>query len=515
MAATSGPGAGPWRLAVRTEDTVRSFDHWPGGRVVSIGRDQACDIVLDHPSVSRHHADLVPVPNGWRLHDHSSGGSWVGGSRATSMLVDRPVELHLGDPLTGALLDLDVLVPDAVQHRRQRRKRSVRLAKIVTPLALLAVLGSVLGFVLTRHDKAAATGISPATLLAVEQSSVKLDMVNSDGEVPGWGSGTIISPDGLILTNSHVADPNAAGMATQYGGPLGDATPAYLLVEMRGSGGEGVVHPMYRAKKVIVDGYLDLAVLRIYADAQGHPVNPATLHLPFRPIADPDSLKVGDDVTVVGFPGVSESKSATVTKGDASAFVYDARLHSNRAWIETSARIAHGNSGGSAVNDQGQLIGVPTRIAPEHEGDIGWWFRPVSWAIPLIAKARSGAGASYVTPYIKAAGAVKLTPVGWSTSSASACSATSGSETLNLKTGYKELYFGLRATGLQPGVPIYAKIIGSTDTYLLHRTADSSTTCWPIPVRFIDGDGYYEVMLFVDPAGNSTQKVYLGNGTGS
>ena len=67
-------------------------------------------------------------------------------------------------------------------------------------------------------------------------------------------------------------------------------------------------------------------------------------------------------MTVLGFPGVADSDSITVTSGVVSTFVPDPLGHVTdpRFELETTARVAHGNSGGAAINNAGQLIGVPS-----------------------------------------------------------------------------------------------------------------------------------------------------------
>jgi putative serine protease PepD len=311
----------------------------------------------------------------------------------------------------------------------------------------------------------------------------------------------------MILTNAHVADPNAIGQTTQYGAPPNAKTPDYLLVDLRGANPDGTVVPRYRARKVVSDGYLDLAIVQIYADAKGNKIDPATLDLPTIPLGDSDDLSVGDEVTVVGFPGVSQSRAATVTKGDASAFVRDARLHSDRAWIETTARIAHGNSGGAAVDASGALIGVPTRLAPESEGDVGWWFRPVNWASKLLTLARNHQGADYVTPYVTPASGVTITPLDWTEERADACDTDPNPYVAHTAADTTEMFVGVRLAGLAKGLTFNISIRGpvgsSTD---LTATSDGPEEgCYTVPVAFDKGNGRYVVVFSVDPPGTSTQ----------
>jgi putative serine protease PepD len=66
--------------------------------------------------------------------------------------------------------------------------------------------------------------------------------------------------------------------------------------------------------------------------------------------------------------------------------------------LETTARLAHGNSGGAAVSNAGQLIGVPSLEVTGEGGDLSWRLRSVTEARTLIAAARNGA--AYHSKYL-------------------------------------------------------------------------------------------------------------------
>lgn len=118
-------------------------------------------------------------------------------------------------------------------------------------------------------------------------ATVQVDIYveNDDGELvgAGSGSGTILTSDGLILTNAHVAAPDAPGQAVQYGEPGPDDPVERLVVRMTEAEDQAPVE-RYRASLVAADGCLDVAVIQIDATADGGPVG--SLDLPFVAIGE-------------------------------------------------------------------------------------------------------------------------------------------------------------------------------------------------------------------------------------
>ena len=186
-------------------------------------------------------------------------------------------------------------------------------------------------------------------------------LFNKNGQlVPGYvGSGTLISSDGLILTNAHVADPTAVGEPESH--------PDALAVGLVSSEDKPPVFS-YRADVVAIDGYLDLAVIRISSTMDGSAINTSDLHLPFVPLGDSDAVHVGDHINIYGFPAIG-GETITYTAGNISGFTAEDKI-GDRAWIKTDAAISGGNSGGLAANDAGAIIGVPSRASSGSGGDI-------------------------------------------------------------------------------------------------------------------------------------------------
>ncbi|MEN6580214.1 MAG: serine protease, partial [Anaerolineaceae bacterium] len=173
--------------------------------------------------------------------------------------------------------------------------------------------------------------------------------VDVDGEsVPRWtGSGTIISPDGLILTSNHVVS------STRY------EEVVALLVSLTVAQDQPPVDSYY-AHVVQADALLDLAVIKPAWDMQGNPLDYSLLKLPFVPLGDSDTLDLGESIVILGYPVIGGG-TITLTSGEVSGFTSEEPF-GNRAFIKTSGTIAGGNSGGLAVNSQGKIIGIPTQM---------------------------------------------------------------------------------------------------------------------------------------------------------
>ncbi|MCZ2126799.1 MAG: trypsin-like peptidase domain-containing protein [Anaerolineales bacterium] len=185
-------------------------------------------------------------------------------------------------------------------------------------------------------------------------------MFDKNGKlVQGYvGSGTILSPSGMILTNAHVASPASQGDD--------DYEPDALMVGMILSEDKPAV-PSYMARVVAVDGFLDLAIIQITADAKGSPIDTSSLNLPYVQRGDSDSVHVGDTIHIFGFPAIG-GNTITFTQGTVSGFSPEDQL-GDRAWIKTDATISGGNSGGLAADANGRIIGVPTIAAASRDTD--------------------------------------------------------------------------------------------------------------------------------------------------
>ena len=163
----------------------------------------------------------------------------------------------------------------------------------------------------------------------------------------GTGSGVIISPDGYIITNSHVIKNADKIEVTTNSNQTFDA-------ELIGS-----------------DDKNDIALLKINSNEV----------LSYATFGDSDSTQIGEWVLAVGNPF---NLNSTVTAGIISAKSrnLDPSGRTTQSYIQTDAAVNPGNSGGALVNTKGQLIGINTAIQSQTGSYIGY-----SFAVPSnIAK---------------------------------------------------------------------------------------------------------------------------------
>ena len=184
------------------------------------------------------------------------------------------------------------------------------------------------------------------------------------------GSGSVLTERGHILTNFHVVGNPDTGQLYNRRGLI------YVAVSPPNLRDPPQVE--YVAELMQDDQSMDLVLIKIITTQDGRDL-PANLNLTTMPVGNSDTVEIGDELSIIGFPGLGGA-TVTFTKGSVSGFLTD------EGWIKTDAEINPGNSGGAAINREGQLVGVPSAVAAETvrlPGKIGL-VRPVNLAQPLI-----------------------------------------------------------------------------------------------------------------------------------
>jgi pSer/pThr/pTyr-binding forkhead associated (FHA) protein len=377
-----------------------------------LGRASDNDLVLDDRSVSHYHARIDLVAGRPTVVDlESSNGTWVNGQR-----ISAPQPLQHGDRLQlgGSLFTFQVEgrslpAKQAGVVPAQRRALSLGLllgsGGMILLFGLLAAVALVLGaLVLLRRGESTPTPSITATLLSMAATStpsptltpipspsaaelrqralravvIVFTPLEGTSDQFSSGSGSLLTPAGHILTNFHVIGDVESG---QYYNQRG-----LTFVGLNWEDPEGAPDTFYAAKIIQANRDLDLVILHVAATEEGDDL-PPDLEFPTLPMGDSDTVSIGDELVVIGFPGLGGA-TVTLTRGTVSGFLED-EAGRPRGWIKTDAEINPGNSGGMAINERGELIGIPTIVVSGREvtGKIGV-IRPINLARPLIDRVR-------------------------------------------------------------------------------------------------------------------------------
>ena len=236
--------------------------------------------------------------------------------------------------------------PSVARVRWRPPGRGLRIAAIVVAALLVAGLVGALSANVFGPDSSSSSSSSasstPVTPIsgspnikdAIQLASPSVVQVRSPNG--GQGSGVVVQPRGLIVTNAHV---------------IQGASQA----EVRTAVGTSI-----EASVVASDPAQDLAVLKPVASA-----GPGSV------LADEtNTLSVGDEVFAIGSPFGLQN---TVTSGIVSAL----RTRGGRPLIQFDASVNPGNSGGGLFDLSGRLIGIPTSIESPNGGNVG-----IAFAVP-------------------------------------------------------------------------------------------------------------------------------------
>ena len=152
-------------------------------------------------------------------------------------------------------------------------------------------------------------------------------------QIQSLGSGTIVSPEGLIVTNAHVVGMASKIFVTM---PSGEAKQATLIG---------------------TDNANDIALIKIDAPKP----------LPYIQMAD-DAI-IGETVVSIGNPlGLQNSVSAGIISGTDRTFYTQPQIEAFKELIQTDASINQGSSGGALINLEGKLVGMNVAVVQNAQG---------------------------------------------------------------------------------------------------------------------------------------------------
>jgi pSer/pThr/pTyr-binding forkhead associated (FHA) protein len=390
-------------------------------RTLTIGRDAANDLSLPNDSsLSQQHARFELHEGRLYVRDlKSRNGTWVNGRR-----ISTPTFLNHGDRVLvgGSVFRLRVgdrpLQPMAVPVKP--RAGCMGLGIAISGLAAVVGIGAI-GVALLAiaalmlypsYFFPAPTAMptwTPVPTWTAAPTWTPLPALAGGGEIPGaaatqqaaaerqalralvWvvvpvgnpdttddyssGSGSLLSPEGYVLTNFHVVGNPDNGKYYNR--------EEWVWIGLNWDNPENEPDTFYRAEIIRADKDYDLALVHIYALEKGGDL-PTDLRFPFLPIGNSDELKIGESLAVIGYPGLGGS-TPTFTRGTVSGFLLDEDLNIERGWIKTDAEVNPGNSGGMAINSRGELIGVPTQVyfGTDVTGKISE-IRPINLAKPFL-----------------------------------------------------------------------------------------------------------------------------------
>lgn len=231
----------------------------------------------------------------------------------------------------------------------------------------LALVVIVVGAYMSEDSNALpAPAASEDTDSYVSQNTLTSMVVNilclDDSEEGGsGGSGTIMTEDGLILTNAHIIPQDYYGNSTSFGCIITLPDP------------QGKIDSIYLGTPVLIpelSSDYDLAFVRIvapYENDLGITQGPWPRSFPNfgdTGCANGDPT-LGEPVRVFGYPATSGGGYyLTLTSGEVSSLPDDGTIY-------TSASVNHGSSGGLAVDENGCMIGIPTAISGEDNESLG------------------------------------------------------------------------------------------------------------------------------------------------
>jgi S1-C subfamily serine protease len=224
-----------------------------------------------------------------------------------------------------------------------------------------------------------------ATIDAQARKIVKVGELIKESiqEIP-VGSGTIVSTDGLILTNYHVYQlEDKFRYDSRINRLYIRSRVSNSMLVYRLSDNDPLKAPVlqYLAVPVSLDKTHDTALLKIHAEAKGKEIE--INQIDFAHFGNPFDLKLNQTIIILGYPAKG-GDTITITEGKFLGYYRKRGYYGLDGFIKTDAAMSPGNSGGAALYD-GNVVGVPTGITfPDQAGADMGYIHPITWATKVL-----------------------------------------------------------------------------------------------------------------------------------
>ncbi len=206
--------------------------------------------------------------------------------------------------------------------------------RTIVPLAAAWAIAAILGSPTTAD----ATALSPADIYRKDAPSVVFIFGSNGGRSGSSGTGSLISRDGLVLTNNHVIADKGSGRPFK-------TLQVFFKPEPTTGQAERDLRKPHRATVVARSPELDLAVLRV----EGAPRDRSPIQ--FAPSA---GVSVGEPVAAIGHP--QGGGLWTLTTG----YISSTRTFGQKQMFQSEASLNPGNSGGPLLDRRGNVVGIVT-----------------------------------------------------------------------------------------------------------------------------------------------------------
>lgn len=209
--------------------------------------------------------------------------------------------------------------------------------RVTTTIALAALLAAF------RASPAEARELTPREIYRLYSKAVVL-VFATDGSAQGSaGTGSIISPDGQVITNAHVVSKEGTPFKKVF---------IYLKPDKLVGSMKDDLKLRYKATILDLDPTLDLALLKI---------DEPPSDLAVMSFGNPDDVEIGQPVVAIGHP--ETGGLWTLTTGAISAVVKDFQGVDGKDVFQTEASVNRGNSGGPLIDAYGHMVGINTCIS--------------------------------------------------------------------------------------------------------------------------------------------------------